>query len=30
MVEGLRNGLKELGFVEGTKYVLHILDTKGD
>jgi putative tryptophan/tyrosine transport system substrate-binding protein len=30
MVEGLRDGLKELGFVEGTQYLLHIRDTKGD
>lgn len=30
MVEGLRDGLKELGFVEGTQYVLHVRDTKGD
>lgn len=30
MVEGLRNRLKQLGFVEGTEYVIHILDTKGD
>ena len=30
VVEGLRDGLKELGFVEGTQYVLHIRDEKGD
>lgn len=29
-VDGLRDGLKELGFVEGTQYVLHIRDAKGD
>src|SRR5215831_20551135 len=29
-VEGLRDGLKELGFVEGTQYVLHVRDAKGD
>ena len=30
VVEGLRDGLKELGFVEGTNFVLEIHDTKGD
>jgi putative ABC transport system substrate-binding protein len=30
VVEGLRDGLKELGFVEGTQYLLHIRDEKGD
>ena len=30
VVEGLRDGLKELGFVEGTNFVLEIRDTKGD
>jgi putative ABC transport system substrate-binding protein len=30
VVEGLREGLKELGFVEGTNFVLEIRDTKGD
>jgi putative ABC transport system substrate-binding protein len=30
VVEGLRDGLKELGFVEGTQYVLHIRDERGD
>src|SRR5215471_10329012 len=30
VVEGLRDGLKELGFVEGVQYVLHIRDEKGD
>jgi len=29
-VEGLRDGLKELGLVEGTNFVLEIRDTKGD
>lgn len=30
VVEGLRDGLKELGLVEGTHFVLEIRDTKGD
>lgn len=30
VVEGLRDGLKELGFLEGAQYVLHIRDEKGD
>jgi len=30
VVQGLRDGLKESGFVEGTQYVLHIRDEKGD
>jgi putative ABC transport system substrate-binding protein len=29
-VDGLRDGLKELGFEEGTQYVLHLRDVKGD
>ena len=29
-IEGLRAGLKELGFEEGKQYVLHIRDVKGD
>jgi ABC-type uncharacterized transport system substrate-binding protein len=29
-VDGLRDGLKELGFEEGTQYVLHLRDLKGD
>jgi putative tryptophan/tyrosine transport system substrate-binding protein len=29
-VEGLRDGLKGLGFEEATQYVLHIRDVKGD
>jgi putative tryptophan/tyrosine transport system substrate-binding protein len=30
MIEGLRGGLKELGFEEGRQYILHIRDVKGD
>jgi len=30
MIEGLRGGLKELGFEDGTQYILHIRDVKGD
>jgi ABC-type uncharacterized transport system substrate-binding protein len=30
MIDGLRGGLKELGFEEGKHYVLHIRDVKGD
>jgi ABC-type uncharacterized transport system substrate-binding protein len=30
MIAGLRDGLKELGFEEGTQYILHIRDVKGD
>jgi putative ABC transport system substrate-binding protein len=30
VVQGLRDGLKESGFVEGTQYVLHLRDEKGD
>ncbi len=30
MMDGLRAGLKELGFEEGKQYVLHIRDVKGD
>ena len=30
MIDGLRNGLKELGFEEGSQYILHIRDVKGD
>ena len=30
MIDGLRNGLKELGFEEGRQYILHIRDVKGD
>ena len=29
-VDGLRAGLKELGFEEGKQYILHIRDVKGD
>jgi putative ABC transport system substrate-binding protein len=29
-VDGLRDGLKELGFEEGTQYVLHLRDVRGD
>jgi ABC-type uncharacterized transport system substrate-binding protein len=29
-VEGLRDGLKEVGFQEGKQYTVHILETKGD
>jgi len=29
-VDGLRDGLKELGFEEGTRYILHIRDVNGD
>jgi len=29
-IDGLRAGLKELGFEEGKQYVLHIRDVKGD
>ena len=29
-IDGLRDGLKELGFKEGTQYILHIRDVKGD
>ena len=29
-VDGLRDGLKELGFDEGTHYSLHIQDVKGN
>jgi putative ABC transport system substrate-binding protein len=30
MIDGLRDGLKELGFVEGKQFVLDIRDTQGD
>jgi putative ABC transport system substrate-binding protein len=30
MVDGLRRGLKDLGFEEGKQYVLHARDVKGD
>ncbi len=30
MVEGLKDGLKELGFAEGKQYILEIRDVKGD
>ncbi len=30
MIDGLRDGLKESGFEEGTQYILHIRDVKGD
>src|SRR5207248_8393416 len=30
MVDGLRDGLKELGFVEGKQFLLEIRDTRGD
>jgi putative ABC transport system substrate-binding protein len=30
MIDGLRDGLKELGFEEGRQYILHIRDVKGD
>ena len=30
VVDGLRAGLKELGFEEGKQYILHIRDVKGD
>ncbi len=30
MIDGLRDGLKELGFEEGTQYILHIRDVKGN
>jgi len=30
MIDGLKDGLKELGFEEGRQYVLHIRDVKGD
>jgi len=29
-VEGLKDGLRDLGFAEGTHYVLHVRDEKGD
>ena len=29
-VEGLRDGLKEAGLIEGKQYVLHVRDVKGD
>ena len=29
-VDGLKDGLKELGFQEGKQYILHIRDLKGD
>jgi hypothetical protein len=29
-IDGLRAGLKELGFEEGKQYLLHIRDVKGD
>jgi putative tryptophan/tyrosine transport system substrate-binding protein len=29
-IDGMRDGLKELGFEEGTQYILHIRDVKGD
>jgi len=29
-IDGLRNGLKELGLEEGKQFVLHVRDTKGD
>jgi putative ABC transport system substrate-binding protein len=30
MIDGMKDGLKELGFEEGTQYILHIRDVKGD
>jgi putative ABC transport system substrate-binding protein len=30
VVDGLKDGLKELGFAEGKQYVLEIRDLKGD
>ena len=30
VVDGLKDGLKELGFQEGKRYVLEIRDLKGD
>jgi ABC-type uncharacterized transport system substrate-binding protein len=30
MIDGFREGLKELGFEEGPQYLLHIRDVKGD
>ncbi|HJV57738.1 MAG TPA: ABC transporter substrate-binding protein [Methylomirabilota bacterium] len=30
MIDGFRDGLKELGFEEGRQYLLHIRDVKGD
>ena len=30
MIDGLKDGLKELRFEEGRQYVLHIRDVKGD
>src|SRR6266568_6871135 len=30
MIDGLKDGLKELGFDEGRQYILHIRDVKGD
>jgi len=29
-IDGLRDGLKELGLEEGKQFVLHVRDTKGD
>jgi putative ABC transport system substrate-binding protein len=29
-IEGLRDGLRELGFEEGKQFILHLRDTKGD
>jgi len=30
MIDGFKDGLKELGFEEGKQYILHIRDVKGD
>jgi putative ABC transport system substrate-binding protein len=30
MIDGLKDGLKELGFEDGRQYILHIRDVKGD
>jgi putative ABC transport system substrate-binding protein len=30
IIDGLRDGLRELGFEEGKQFVLHVRDTKGD
>ena len=30
MIDGLKDGLKELEFEEGRQYVLHLRDVKGD
>jgi hypothetical protein len=29
-IDGLRDGLRELGLEEGKQFVLHVRDTKGD